>query len=446
MHPGGIAIGIDASSRPYRRRLHCTRARKSGLEEDAIVKELNTLLALIVLLSAPATGGAQEMDARLDAALAERALPMAVTSEGIRGPGADMLIAAGREASFFALGESHLNRETPALAAALLAALAPAGYSVLAIETGPMIAEHAQAELRAGNTESLARLLAETPFTAPFIDHAPEFELLETSVGLGYDLWGLDQVFAGGARFNLARLVELAPNPEARGMAEDALNRAREGFIRFAQSGDSSAGFLQSTDAPGYSALRSAFSGVDEASRIIDELAASSRIYQLYGQGANYQSNHQRIELMKRHLADRLRETDAATRVFMKFGSVHMQRGYSPLNQLDLGNAAAELGVLRGGGSIHVKVTALGSVDADGEFDSWIEQSPLLKRFEAAMPEGSSWAVFDLRPLRPIFHDRDNATGREALSELVWGYDVLVLARQFTRAGRLPGVPAPPGR
>ncbi|MGK7294517.1 MAG: hypothetical protein ACNS61_01660 [Candidatus Wenzhouxiangella sp. M2_3B_020] len=403
-----------------------------------------TIAAIASLLALQNAAG-QDIDARIAATLEDHVQPFRLVEGRLQGQGANQLVAEGRRASFFALGESHLNEETPALTEALLEALKPAGYSALAIETGPMIAEHAAAALRGGRRDALAGLFAEVPFTAAFIDHAPEFGLLERAVDLGYALWGLDQVFIGGARFNLDSLVELAPSDEARKLAAAALERAERGYVRFAETGDSAQGFLVTASEAEYDALRAAFDGVPEAGRILDELAASTRIYRLFGQGENYRSNHERIELMKRHLADNLRETDTGTKVFLKFGSVHMQRGYSPLNQLDLGNAAAELGFYRGGGSLHVKVTALGSTGLDGEFDDWTESSPYLDRFEAAMPEDSEWAVFDLRALRPIFHDRDNADGRGALAEIVWGYDLLVLAREFTRAEPLPGVPSPPG-
>ncbi len=277
-------------------------------------------------------------------------------------------------------------------------------------------------------------------------DHAEaEFALLEHAVTLGYDLWGLDQVFAGGARFNLARLVELAPSDTARAAATAALERARRGFQQFARSGDTSVGFLQSATPEDYAALREAFAD-EEARRIVDELAASSRIYQLFGRGANYRSNHERIQLMKRHLAERVNAAGPETRVFLKFGSVHMGRGHSPLNQLDLGNAAAEIGLLRGGGSLHVKVTALGSTGTDGAVSDWTASAPHLRRFADAMDDEAAWTVFDLRPLRPIFHRAANAEGREELSELVWAYDLLVVARGFTRAEPLPGVPVAPGQ
>jgi len=404
------------------------------------------MLYWIPLLFFCASGWAADaVDRRIDAAITDHALPMALGENGLSGAGAERLISQGERAAFFALGESHLNNETPALTKALLTELKPAGYDVLAIETGPLIAEHAEALLRSGQRDELAGLFARVPFTAAFIYHTPEFALVEHAVDLDYQLWGLDQVFAGGARFNLGRLVEIAPDDEARKLAAAALERANRGFARFVESGDSSVGFLQSATEADYDTLRAAFPKSREARRIIDELAASSLVYQLYAAGENYRSNHERIALMKRHLAERLRETDPGTKVFMKFGSVHMQRGYSPLNQLDLGNAAAELGVLRGGGSLHVKVTALGSRGLDGEFADWTESSTWLKRFEAAMPGESEWALFDLRPLRPIFHDSENAVGRESLAELVWGYDLLVVARSFTRSEPLPGVPSLPG-
>jgi hypothetical protein len=265
-------------------------------------------------------------------------------------------------------------------------------------------------------------------------------------VASGYDLWGLDQVFIGGARFNLDRLVEIAPDDEARDVAAAMLERAERGFAEFTRTGDQAGGFLVSATEADYEALRAAFDDAPAALGIIDELAASTRIYRLYGQGRNYRSNHERIELMKRHLADELRRAGESTKVLLKFGSVHMRRGYSPLNQLDLGNAVAELGFYRGGGSLHVQVTALASRDPAGNVTDWTERTPWLSRFEQAMPDGAEWAVFDLRPLRPLFHDADNAAGREALAELAWGYDLLVVARRFTRAVPLPGVPALPDR
>jgi hypothetical protein len=58
------------------------------------------------------------------------------------GPAWDWLLAQGRAAQFFLLGEEHGIAENPKLAAQLFAALVPSGYSKVAIEiSAPMAGE-----------------------------------------------------------------------------------------------------------------------------------------------------------------------------------------------------------------------------------------------------------------------------------------------------------------
>jgi len=364
-------------------------------------------------------------------------LPMTFEGGELGGPGAGFLIDEAASASFLVIGESHLNAETPGMVRAMLPALADAGYTAMAIETGVRIAGHAEREIELGNVDRFARLMAEVPFTAAFIDHTPELALLESAVGEhGMALWGLDQVFAGGARFNLSELVRLAPDDGARELAQGMLDKATAGFMKFVRTGDPSSGFLNSATTEDYAALRGAFEGRAHALAIVDELEASGEIYGLFRSGANYESNKTRIDLMKRHLAERVREHPLEEKVLMKFGAIHAGRGYTPLNMLDVGNAAAELGVLRGGGSVHVAITT-------AEF---ADRAPELKTLAAAMGEGDAWVVIDLRALRPYFHRESNRAGHGALNGLAWRYDLVVMGRSFTPAERLPGVPAPPGR
>jgi erythromycin esterase-like protein len=395
-----------------------------------------------VLLAGPVC--ADPVDERIATIIDEQARHLSVGHDTLDGPGGQWLLAEAAESPFVLLAESHLTRETPRLSAALLSALRPHGFGAFAIETGPIVTAHAQRLLSEGRGDELAGLLVDTPYTAAFIDYRPELALIEHAVESGYELWGLDQVFAGGARFALGQLLETAEDQTARSRAEAALSAAREGFQHFAQTGERSKGFLQSADEATFEALREAFADQPEALRIIDELAASSLVYRLYGRGANYESNYRRIQLMKRHLAERLHSANPETKVVMKFGNYHMGRGYSPMNQLDLGNAAAELAVLRGGDSLHVQVSALRQEDGEGAMQSLEGLMPYLDRFADHVPEGGEWVVFDLRPLRPVFHDRANREGREALSEMVWRFDVLMLTERFTRAEQLEGIPQPP--
>lgn len=404
--------------------------------------QARALIAAAALASAAAS--AQVDEEALSERVAEIIRPFTLESGSLHGAGAELLIDEGARAGFFVLGERHLRHEIPALSEALLTELRPHGYSALAIETGEGIAELAERSFRDDDGESLAEVLRRQPFTAAFLDHLPEFELLDHAVGLGYELWGLDQVFVGGARFNLTRLRELAPDETARQAAERALQRANEGFEHYARTGDDSSGFLIAAEAGAYADLREAFEGMPQALRIIDELETSGRIYRLYGAGENYASNHLRIQLMKRHLVERFQRSAHETRVFIKVGGIHGVRGYTRLNQLDVGNSAAELGLLRGEGSIHVFVEAIEMVGAQGEVTRTIDADHPLAPIAAAMPESADWVVADLRELRPLFHDGPNAEAYPDLAEWIWGYDLIVLTRRFTRAERVPGVPAPP--
>ncbi len=405
---------------------------------------LATLAVLVLVLGIVGTALADTPDEEIAAIIDREARPLTVQGDTLGDSGGEWLLAQAADSPFVLLAESHLTHETPDLTAALLSELQPHGFGAFAIESGPIITQHAQSLLSEGRAGELVELLVDTPYTAAFIDYRPELELITHAVNGGYELWGLDQVFAGGARFALARLLEMADEQKAREKVRQALERARAGFQHFAQTGERSKGFLQTADESTFESLREHFEGRANALRIIDELATSSLVYRLYREGANYESNYRRIQLMKRHLAERLHEADPETRVVMKFGNYHMGRGYSPMNQLDLGNAAAELAIFRGGDSLHVQVSALEQENDEGEFESLEGLMPYLPRFASRVPDDGSWVVFDLRPLREIFHDPSAREDRKALAEMVWRFDVLMLTERFTRAQQLEGIPQPP--
>ncbi|MEM0984227.1 MAG: hypothetical protein AAGI17_09785 [Planctomycetota bacterium] len=396
-------------------------------------------LGVGVGLAAAQDAGAPQNPAaeRILEVIAERTSPMTVGEAGLGGPGGELLLREAREASVLAIGESHLNEETPAVVRAALPALLDAGYAAMAIETGRPIAEYVESMI-VSDRAAIERLFARDPFSAAFIDHVGELDLIEDAVRGGMDLWGLDQVFAGGARFNLGRLAELAPSDEARSLAIESQQRAREGFMHFVREQDQSRSFLNSATAEDYAVLRRAFAGVDEALGVIDELERSAEIYRLFGQGRNYASNLTRIELMREHFAEDLASLPEGGKIVLKFGDVHMRRGYSPLNQQDLGTAVVGIGDALGGGSLHVFVFAKeyleGEYAADGN-----------GALVSAMGD-EEWVVVDLRAMRPIFHREQFRAGFESLSDYVWGYDLMVVTRSFTPAETVPGVPALRGR
>jgi len=121
--------------------------------------------------------------------------------------------------------------------------------------------------------------------------------------------------------------------------------------------------------------------------------------------------------------------------MFLKFGNVHMGRGYSPLNQLDLGNQVAELAVLRGGESFHVTVVGLSRMEADGSLTDYRAQAPSLASFGS--PDDPTWTVVDLRPLRPLLHGRNGGDVDPTLAQTAWRFDAAVVVPRLTVAREL---------
>ena len=89
----------------------------------------------------------------LTALLRANAHPMQAGADGrLSGAGAELLLAAGRDAQFFLIGEEHGVAEIPLVAAGLFRELAPAGYRHLAIETGEFMAAELNRRVLADTT------------------------------------------------------------------------------------------------------------------------------------------------------------------------------------------------------------------------------------------------------------------------------------------------------
>ncbi len=382
----------------------------------------------------------------VEAILGDRVRSFESTAEGLTGPGADWLIEQAAAAQFVMIGESHGTQETPVFAANLMTALAPHDYDVFCSEIGPVIAGHLSTVLKTDDPMAeITRLHEEYPFSVAFYNWVEECQSLMRIHDAGYRLWGLDQEFAGSGRFLLSRLVNLAPNDEAETLASAWYDMAMAGFERFVKHGDQTAGFLMSVTPEDFDALDEAFSAATRpAKHILAELRASAAIYQLWASRANYESNHDRIQLMKRHFHKYVEhhDDDAMPRAVFKFGSVHMGRGHSPLNQLDLGNMAAEVAAAQGRDSLHMRVFARTRVMPDGtEQDQ--TQEHLAACFDLASPD--HWVVIDVRPLRPHFHNDRNRAANEQMATFVFRYDLVVIAPTFHAATDMVPMAMPGG-
>ncbi len=383
-------------------------------------------LALVLCLSPFAS-------AQIEDAIALGKLSMEMDAGEISGAGAEFLLEEAEKAKFFLVGESHGNQQTPALLQAMLPSLKPRGYATFAMEIGPVSAGILSQSIDAGGLNAAMKLCRETPMSIAFLNWTEEIDLAVDAREQGYQLWGLDQEFIASPRLLLARLVDLAEGAESKQLAKDWLEKAKVGFAEFSKTGDQSTGFMVRVQPADFDALDAAFAaGPEEAKSILRELRASAIVYRHYQEGRYFMNNVDRIKLMKRHLASELKGLGEKEKVLFKFGSAHMHRGYSPYNQLDLGNAAAELSFAAGSDSFHLMVFAQRSVGADDSVREYLEGSPHLAAFFAAAGEDIS--VFDLRALRRLLASTKARKEQAELHALVFGFDALLLFPDFDAA------------
>lgn len=400
------------------------------------------LAALTGFASVVATcADADTGEALLSAALEAHRLPLEFDGARLHGPGAERLLADARAAQFVLVGEDHGFAEPALFTQALYRAGRPTGFGALVLEIGPLSAARAEAALRE-DCGALARLQADYPFALPFLSWS-EYAALASAVVCDEPtaaLAGVDQEFEFSPRLHFARLVELAPNPEARRLAEDYARRDRVAYRAMVEKHDPRSALLPQLADADFSRLRRAFAGAaPEALRILDALDESARIYRAQTSAPDA-SNRARADLMKRNfmaLYTRLSRQTANPRVLVHMGAYHVGRGLSPTHQFDLGNLMSELAASQGARSYHVLLLAAG-----GSVNRWlpfVEDSadkkaryaardelvsvgavPLLGK---ALPRG--WTLFDLVALRQVPGVRK--AGGPEFAWLVDAYDAVVL-------------------
>ena len=144
---------------------------------------------------APAAPAPSVQD-RLTARAQESRHALAFDGQRFSGPGWDFLVAEGKKAKFFMLGEEHGLAENAHLSAQLVETLAPLGYNRMVVEISPPMAQEMGAALDRGGLDGLQRYYAQNQTGVAFYTMAEEAHFLaraRKALPRGDDaLWGLD--------------------------------------------------------------------------------------------------------------------------------------------------------------------------------------------------------------------------------------------------------------
>lgn len=377
-------------------------------------------------------------------------LSLAFDGETFSGPAWDRLVAEGKAAHFFLLGEEHGIAENPKLAGQLFETLAKDGYSKFVIEVSPPMADALDASARKGMAGLAAQLLSPGGGAA-FFTMQEEAEMLArvraAIPGSASVLWGVDYE-VGGDRLLISQLKPME-KPKAAQDALDVLAKASEdAWAKYAAEKNPGFIFTFSGDPALVRAVMDAWPQRSaEASGILTALEETLEINKLWGSGQGYASNERRSTFMRNNLLAHWKAERAAgrmPRVFAKMGSSHLMRGRNSTETYDIGALAPEIATIEGVKFVQVAIMpgatsqvavfnpltwTYGPAPAKDGYTKGLE--PL---YAAAFEDG--FTLIDLRPLRPILHG--GRTGVEPeLMRTVHGYDLLLLMTGSTPSSNL---------
>ncbi|MFL5558650.1 MAG: hypothetical protein ACJ794_08490 [Gemmatimonadaceae bacterium] len=382
-------------------------------------------------------------EARLLEALQRNRLPITMTDGQPAGRGWDWLVRQARDARFTLIGEEHGVMETAQLSAALFKALRASGYSRVAIELSPPIAQDIETAARRNGLQGILNFFA-TPDTWSPMHMRQEAEFIASVIAAAPRnervLWGLDrEIFSD--RYLISRLEPRVPQ-----RAREPFTRLKQASInawaRNAQTRNPDDLFLLAEDPALVSAVRAAWPKPDDASAaIMRTLEESLAIETAERTGGAWPYMQRRTQWMRQNLAERLREDQRAgiaPKVMFKFGYNHMIRGLDYVNVFDLGSMPDEVAALSGDRAFHVIVlpgpgsrqAVLGpgrtfvSVSSD-EFDDFRAGDQRLTRV-LSNANATGHEVIDLRALRPLAM-RGIGGWNPDVVKTIHGYDAAVI-------------------
>ena len=320
------------------------------------------------------------------------------------GPGADWLVARGRESDHFLLGERHGTAEIPQVAASLYERLAASGYGPVALEIGPFAAQATTSALEAGGYPALERLITryESP-AIPFLNRKEESKMAARMAEAGATIWGVDYEFIFSLPMHLGALAEEAETDRERGAVRKVRSQMENKW------GGEAGPAIGAADPSAFRALRAAFEprGGEAALARIDAILESNAIYAPYvrEEGSFPESDRRRENLMKEQLISYVQEREkkrgAAPKVFHK--NAHVGKLAPEDRHVTFGAFVAEWARARGEESFHVLADCNGGQiprtgqGGGGTCTAYLggEDSPL-----AGHLQENRITVIDLRPLR----------------------------------------------
>jgi hypothetical protein len=396
-----------------------------------------------------ASAAAPSRTQRIAAAAAQHKQRLDFANGAFAGPAWDYLLARGREAQVFMLGEEHGIAENPKLAAALFRALVPAGYARVAVEISDAMAAEVDRALTAGGFAGLRRMIEDETSRVAFFGLREEAEWLAAAraalPGGRPFLWGVDYE-VGGDRHLIAMLKGKRKGAAAERALAALEAASNASWAQYHQTHNPQYIYSFSGDPALVRALRAAWPAADAQARLIlDTLEETFEINHLWVAGNGYGSNLRRAALMRASFLRHWHAEPAAARprLFMKFGASHVMRGLTPTGVFDLGTLVPELAGLENRKTFQLLVLA-GATSETGNLDPQTfryvpgHREQYQEGMEPFTGQAEGFTLFETAPLRGLARSGDRTLHPE-LVRAIHGFDAILVMAGSTPSHDLLG-------
>ena len=412
---------------------------------------LHSALLLAAFTVCSAVWAEETAEQALTNAALEHRLILDFDGKTFSGPAWEQLVAEAADAQFFLVGEEHGIAENPKLVGQLFNELSGHGYSTLAIEISPTMAELLDAALADGGLDGLRELFAQPGGEPAFFGMQEEAEMLvSVRASMPADqqvLWGTDYEVAGDRQ--LISLLQKADKPAAAVAALATVAEASaQSWAQYDETGSPEFIFSFAGDPQLVRAVRDAWPNPDSRSAVIlNTLEKTLSVNRLWMQGNAWESNNARAHLQRENFLRYWRaerERGEAPKVVAKYGASHIVRGLSPTAVFDLGTLLPEIAELEGGSSLSLMVMpGAESMIAGLNPTNWsYEPRPAgggyIKGIKPLMDAAfdDKYTLIDLRALRPVAGMTRGELGDEVF-RVVHGFDMLLILSGSTPSGEL---------
>lgn len=369
----------------------------------------------------------------LEELIKQNSFPIQLEQDDMKGPGADTLLKAAREAELFLFGENHGIFQIADFSHLLYKKLSSEKPRHFVTEIGPATAAIVEDKIRAGTYESYMDEGVNL-HAVPFFFLKEEVPILKSLTNnfpnTSPVLWGLDQEFVAGAPVVFDQLEKVLETEAEKEALESARSSA---FFNPFLIGMGEGEALQELHEHMLS------SGNEAASKISSQLLLSHKIYLEQMGGDSKWSNTRREDLMMENFLDYVEASgDTSATYFFKFGAYHLHRGKSPTVEKALGLQVDEWAKSQGLSTSNIFVDAI-----KGETrDALLGQTTEISTSSLWMKSPFGSFVQDQPMLFSLAALKGNPELEEAsykIRLLVDGYDYLLLLPEGSASEFLEG-------